>query len=148
MKVHRDGQVSRAEAEERARRQAEEELDRALTAQAELRSLVEDTQQRLAETEARFAAEIARSPRVRAVQRDAFIARAQQAARRAADRGGGPRASRRDAAAAGWLVQDAQATNLFAAEGVAVREVVTANGSAPTTCCTWTRARRGDRGQA
>ena len=41
VKVHRDGKISRLEAETRARRQAEEELSRAVADRDQLRSLVE-----------------------------------------------------------------------------------------------------------
>jgi type I restriction enzyme R subunit len=130
VKVHRDGQISLLEAEARARREAEEELAQALADHEELRSLVEQTQQRLAEAEARFAAEMGRARKVKAIQRDAFIARAQQVAAEplseAEVRGRVDEILR----LAGWDIQDAHATNLFAADGVAVREVATAKGVA------------------
>jgi hypothetical protein len=94
VKAHQDGQISRLEAEARARRQAEAELARTVDDREDLRSLVEQTQQRLAEVEARFEAEMGRAQRVRAVQRDAFIARAQHAAIEPLDRGRGPRPGR------------------------------------------------------
>ncbi|MFC4911451.1 DEAD/DEAH box helicase family protein [Actinomadura gamaensis] len=130
VKVHRDGQLSKLESESRARRQAEEELARVLADREELHSLVEATQQQLAAVEARFAEQMAKAPKVRADQRDAFIARAQQAS-------GEPLTEaevrqRVDAMLrlAGWDVQDADRANLFAKRGVAVREVPTAKGVA------------------
>ena len=54
VKVNREGQISRLEAEASARRQAEKELARVLADRDELRALVEQTQQRLAEADARF----------------------------------------------------------------------------------------------
>jgi type I restriction enzyme R subunit len=130
VKVHRDGQISRLEAEARARRQAEEELAQALTDREAMRSLVEQTQQRLVETEARFTAEMGRTEKVKAVQRDAFIARAQQAAGEALTEAEVRERVDEMLRLAGWNVQDANAINLFAADGVAVREVATAKGVA------------------
>ncbi|PRX01142.1 UNVERIFIED_ORG: type I restriction enzyme R subunit [Actinomadura viridilutea] len=130
VKVLRDGQISKLEAEARARRQAEEELARVLADREQLRALVEQSEQRAAEAWARLDAKMARAPKVGAAQRDAFIARAQQAA-------GTPltEAEVRERVdemlrLAGWAVQDADEVNLFAAQGVAVREVPTAKGVA------------------
>jgi hypothetical protein len=128
--VHRDGQISKLEAEARARRQAEEELARALADREELRSLVEQTQQRLAEAEARFAAEMSRARKVKPIQRDAFIARAQQAAGEPLTEAEVRQRVDEMLRLAGWDVQDGKAANLFAADGVAVREVATAKGVA------------------
>ena len=120
VKVHRDGQISRLDAEAHARRLAEDELARVQADREELRSLVEQSEQRLTEAEARFTAEMRHAQKVKAVQRDAFIARAQQA-------GGEPltEAEVRERVdqmlqVAGWDIQNANATNLFAADGVAV----------------------------
>jgi type I restriction enzyme, R subunit len=130
VKVHRDGQVSRLEAEARARRQAEDELSRALADREALSSLAEQAQQQLAEAEARFAAEMGRAQRVRAVQRDAFIARAQQVAGEPLTEAEVRQRVDEMLRQAGWDIQDAHAMNLFAADGVAVREVATAGGVA------------------
>jgi type I restriction enzyme, R subunit len=130
VKVHRDGQISQVEAETRARRQAEEELARALADRAELRSLVEQTQQRLTEAEARFAAEMGHARKVKASDRDAFIARAQQAIGEPLTEAEVRERIDKMLGRAGWDVQNPHATNLFAADGVAVREVPTAAGVA------------------
>jgi type I restriction enzyme, R subunit len=130
VKVHRDGRISGLEADARARRQAEEELARALAGRQELRSLVEQAQQRLTEAEARFTAEMGRAQRVKAVQRDAFIARAQQAAAEPLTEAEVRERVDQMLRLAGWAIQNANATNLFAADGVAVREVATAEGVA------------------
>lgn len=130
VKVHRDGQISRLEADARAHRQAEEELARALADRQELRSLVEQTQQRLAEAETRFTADMERAQRVKAVQRDAFIARAQQAAAEPLTEAEVRERVDEMLRLAGWAIQNANATNLFAADGVAVREIATAEGVA------------------
>lgn len=128
--VQRDGQVSKAEAETRARYQAEEELARALTDREQLRVLVEQSHPRVAEAEARFAGEVARVAKVKAVDRDVFIARAQQAAATPLTENEVRARVDEMLRMAGWDIQDAQAVNLFAADGVAVREVATANGVA------------------
>jgi hypothetical protein len=44
--------------------------------------------------------------------------------------------------AAGWVVQDYKAANLYAAQGVAIRELPTDAGPR-TTCCSWTAKRSG-----
>jgi type I restriction enzyme R subunit len=130
VKVHRDGQISRLDAEARARRLAEEELARAQADREELRSLVAQTEQRLAEAEARFTAEMRHAQKVKAVQRDAFIARAQQAAGEPLTEAEVRERVDQMLQLAGWDIQNANATNLFAADGVAVREVATAKGVA------------------
>jgi type I restriction enzyme, R subunit len=130
VKVYRDGETSRLEAEARARRQAEDELARAMVDREELSSLVEEAQQRLAEAEARFTAELGRTPRVKAVQRDAFIARAQQAAGEPLTEAEVRERVDEMLRLAGWDVQDPNGVNLFAADGVAVREVATTKGVA------------------
>ncbi|SEG23896.1 type I restriction enzyme, R subunit [Thermomonospora echinospora] len=128
--VHRDGQLSRLEAEARARRQAEQELVRVQTARDELRALVEQTDRRLKEAQARFAAELERAQKVKPAHRDAFIARAQRAAGEPLTEAEVRTRVDEMLRLAGWAVQDADAVNLFAADGVAVREVATADGVA------------------
>jgi type I restriction enzyme, R subunit len=130
VKVHRDGQISRLDAEARARRLAEEELAQAQADREELRSLVQQTEQRLAEAEARFTAEMRHAQKMKAVQRDAFIARAQQAAGEPLTEAEVRERVDQMLQLAGWDIQNANATNLFAADGVAVREVATAKGVA------------------
>lgn len=130
VKVSRDGQLTKLEAETQARLQAEEELARVLEQRDELLALVEQSQQDLAAAEARFAAENANAPRVSAAQRDAFIARAQHAATEPLTEAEVRQRVDEMLHLAGWAVQDASDTNLFAAQGVAVREVPTAKGVA------------------
>ncbi|MEU8346630.1 DEAD/DEAH box helicase family protein [Spirillospora sp. NPDC048832] len=130
VKVSRDGQVSKLEAEARARRQAEEELAQALAGQEALRASVEQTQQQLAEAEKRFAAQVASAQKVRPADRDAFIARAQHAAAKPLTEAEVRERVDEMLRLAGWDVQNAKDTNLFAAQGVAVREVPTAKGVA------------------
>jgi type I restriction enzyme R subunit len=130
VKVHRDGQESRLEAEARGRREAEAELSRAMANEAELRSLVDKAGQRLAQAEARFTAEMAHSPKVKAVARDAFIARAQQAAGEPLTEAEVRERVDEMLRLTGWEIQNANAVNLFAGDGVAVREVATASGIA------------------
>ena len=117
VKVHRDGKISRLEAETRARRQAEEELSRAVADRDQLRSLAEGAQQCLAEAETRFTAELGRAGRVKAVQRDAFIARAQQAAGESLTEAEVRERIDEMLRLADWDVQDANAVNLCAADG-------------------------------
>ncbi|MBO2454204.1 DEAD/DEAH box helicase family protein [Actinomadura barringtoniae] len=130
VKVARDGQVSKLEAEARARRQAEEELARALADREALRSLVAQGQQELVAAQARFASQLASAPKVRPAQRDAFIARAQHVAGEPLTEAEVRERVDEQLRLAGWDVQDANDVNLFAGQGVAVREVPTAKGVA------------------
>lgn len=128
--VHRDGQLSRLEAEARSRRQVEKELVRALADQERLQALVEQADHRFAEAEAHFDAELRRARKVKAVERDAFIARAQQAASEPLTETEVRTRVDEMLRLAGWDIQNPRGTNLLAAEGVAVREVATADGVA------------------
>jgi len=126
----RDGQVSRLEAEARARREAEQKLARALADREAQRALVEETQQRLAELEALFAERLGKASKVKPAERDAFIARAQYASASPLTEAEVRVRVDEMLLAAGWEVQDAGEINLFAGRGVAVREVKTAKGTA------------------
>lgn len=130
VKVSRDGQMSKLEVEARARHQAEEELARVLADQDALHALVAQSQNQLAEAEARFAAQIAEAPQVGAAERDAFIARAQHAAAKPLTEAEVRQRVDQMLRLSGWAVQDNHDINLFAAQGVAVREVPTAKGVA------------------
>ena len=71
-----------------------------------------------------------RAQKVKAVQRDAFIARAQQAAGEPLTEAEVRERVDEMLRLAGWDVQNPNSINLFAADGVAVREVATAKGVA------------------
>jgi type I restriction enzyme R subunit len=83
----------------------------------QLRSLAEGAQQCLAEAETRFTAELGRAGRIKAVQRDAFIARAQQAAGEPLSEAEVRERIDEMLRLADWDVQDANAVNLCAADG-------------------------------
>lgn len=128
--VHRDGEITQVQAEARARAAAEQALARALADRDELQSLVQQMNERLAEVEAAFAAEMGKRKKVEPAQRDAFIAKAQHAAREPLTEAEVRQRVDEMLRLAGWSVQDAKNPNLFAAAGVAVREVATASGAA------------------
>ncbi|GLZ05949.1 type III restriction endonuclease subunit R [Actinomadura sp. NBRC 104412] len=130
VKVHRDGQVTKLEAERRARQEAEAELARAVADRERLRVLLGESTRDAAEAERRFATSAASTRRVNAAERDAFVARAQQAATEPLTEAEVRVRVDEMMALAGWSVQDAATVNLFAAQGVAVREVSTADGVA------------------
>jgi type I restriction enzyme R subunit len=128
--VTRDAKATLLEAEARARTEAQRALERATADRNQLETLVEQMNARLADMEAAFVQKLKKIKRPSAVERDNLIARAVHVARQ-------PRTERevreevdRMLDAAGWLVQDADKINLFAGEGVAVRETYTARGPA------------------
>ncbi|MBW8485960.1 DEAD/DEAH box helicase family protein [Actinomadura parmotrematis] len=128
--VSRDGETSKLEAEARARRQVEEELARALAEREALQAAVAQAQRERAEAEERFTAQVGGAGKVRPAERDAFIARAQHAAAAPLTEAEVREHVDGMLRAAGWDVQDEKDINLFAADGVAVREVGTARGVA------------------
>jgi len=128
--VVRDEKATLLEAEARAREEAQKALEQATADRDRLQSLVAELNARLEELESAFAQNLKKIKKPSAVERDKLIERAVHAAR-------GPRTERevreevdRMLAAAGWLVQDADKVNLFAGDGVAVREAYTARGPA------------------
>ncbi|WP_432869304.1 DEAD/DEAH box helicase family protein [Microbispora rosea] len=128
--VTRDEKATLLEAEARARVAAQRALEQAIADRNQLQSLVEQLNARLADMEAAFAQNLKKIRKPSAVERDNLIERAVHAARQ-------PRTERevreevdRMLLAAGWLVQDANKANVFAGDGVAVREAYTARGPA------------------
>ncbi|GAB1820038.1 DEAD/DEAH box helicase family protein [Herbidospora sp. RD11066] len=130
VKVRLDEKTSRFEAERRAREEAEQELSRATADRDHLRALIDQLNTRLNEFESSFADRMRSAKRPTAGDREIFIEKAIRAARE-------PRTERevreevdRMLVAAGWDVQDAGREDLFAGDGVAVREAQTATGPA------------------
>ncbi|MFJ5798779.1 DEAD/DEAH box helicase family protein [Streptomyces decoyicus] len=126
-----DGKEDRLEREQAARVEAEAELARAEADRAELRDLVAELSDRITELadpalESRSTARPLDGPS----QRDEFIAHAHKAARPPLSEAQVRAELDRILEQAGWVVQDDNAKNLFAGDGVAVREVSTAVGRA------------------
>ncbi|MFF4777907.1 DEAD/DEAH box helicase family protein [Microtetraspora fusca] len=128
--VKRDEKATLLEAEARARAAAQEALEQATADRDQLKTLVAELNTRLHDMEDAFAASLRKIKKPSAAERDNFIARAVHVARQ-------PRTERevreevdRMLVAVGWLVQDADQVNLFAGQGVAIREAYTARGPA------------------
>ncbi|WP_196444803.1 DEAD/DEAH box helicase family protein [Planomonospora sp. ID67723] len=128
--VTRDEKATLLEAEARARAEAQRALEQATADRDRLQTLVEQMDARLAEMEAAFARSLQQIKKPSAVERDNLIARAVHVARQ-------PRTEKevreevdRMFVASGWLVQDADKVNLYAGQGVAIREAYTASGPA------------------
>ncbi|WP_422733017.1 DEAD/DEAH box helicase family protein [Micromonospora sp. WMMD558] len=130
IKLRRDDQATQLEAEARARLAAEQALAQAKADRDQLQVLVEQMNARLAEVEAKFLLELATPPKVSAAKRDAFIESAQRAAREPLTEAEVRAEVDAMLTAAGWVIQDAKAPNVFAGDGIAVREVRTASGPA------------------
>ncbi|MFB9836966.1 DEAD/DEAH box helicase family protein [Actinoallomurus acaciae] len=130
VKLHREDKATLLQAEARARAAAEEALQQAVADKEQLRSLVEQMNARVAELEAEFAAQISRRPKVSAVDRDSLIRRAQEATAEPLTEAEVRQRVDAMLTAAGWAVQNLEEVDLYAATGVAVREVATAAGSA------------------
>jgi len=123
-----DGNADRLERERLAREQAERELEQARRDSEALREYItaqadELEQLRVGLTHPAFA-------KASPSQRDAFIERAQRAARPPMNEAQVRAEIDQLLAQAGWQVQDVNMMNLTAAQGVAVREVSTAVGRA------------------
>lgn len=130
VRVRRDAKTTQLEAEARARADDEQALRKALADQDRLRALLADADERARDLQAAFDTQLRAKRKVTAVERDRLVEGAQKAAAQ-------PLTERevRDQVddmlrAAGWAVQDVSQVNLYAADGVAVREVATAAGPA------------------
>lgn len=126
-----DGKHSRLEREQAARAQAEAELARAEKERAALRDLVAELSDKITElTAPAVESRTVARPLDGASQRDEFIAHAQKAAKPPMSEAQVRTELDRILEKAGWAVQDDSAKNLYAGQGVAVREVSTAVGRA------------------
>jgi len=130
VKLRLDGKTSRLEAERLAREEAEHLLAEAAAGQDQLRTLVNQLKARVREFEEPFTQSLRHSRRLSAAEREDLIESARLAARE-------PRTEREVReeidhmlGEAGWVVQNRDEVNLWAAQGVAVRELATATGFA------------------
>lgn len=130
VKLHRDDKATQAAAEARARAAAEQALAQATVDRDQLYALVEQMNSRLTEVEATFAVQVTRPQKITPTERDSFIDAAQKAARPPLTEVEVRAKVDAMLVAAGWQVQDAKSPNLYAAQGVALREVATASGPA------------------
>ncbi len=130
VKLRRDDKATQLQAQSRARAAAEEALAQATVDREQLQALVAQMNARLAEVEMAFNNRVSKPRRISATKRDAFIDSAQKAAREPFTEVEVREEVDAMLAAAGWHIQDAGAANLFAGQGVALREVVTASGPA------------------
>ncbi|MDA0632532.1 DEAD/DEAH box helicase family protein [Nonomuraea sp. MCN248] len=126
----RDEKATLLEAEARARAQAQEALERANAERDRLNLLLKQMDDRMTDMRRAFDENLKKIKKPTPAERDNLIARAVRVARQ-------PRTERevreevdRMLVAAGWLIQDAGRENLYAGDGVAVREAHTARGPA------------------
>lgn len=131
VRIQLDTEASRAQAEQAARRAAEQELAAATATQSALRTMVEQLEAQMRSLQDDLAERAARPAEVPAATRNAFIDRARRASARPLTEQQTREAIDAMLTAAGWAVQDASAVNLFTERrGVAVREVTLAAGRA------------------
>lgn len=125
-----DRDSNREEINEQARQAAAEELAHAASVQANLSSLVESLSEELRRLEIAFQA-TRTTRRLTAAQREALVSNARRASQEPLNEIQVRDRIDQMLTAAGWRVQDSKGSqNLYAARGVAVREVTTAVGRA------------------
>lgn len=130
VKLRRDDKATQLQAQSRARVAAEEALAQATADREQLQTLIVQMNAQLAEAETAFDKQVSKPGRIGAAARDAFIDSAQKAAREPLTEAEVREEVDALLTMAGWLIQDASAANLFAGQGVALREVQTASGPA------------------
>lgn len=123
-----DGRPSLVQAQADAQAAAERAVREASARQGEAAALVASLEP--AAQEAQRAAELRKPGRVSAARREEFITRARRASHEPLNEVQTRAEIDRQLRAAGWMVQDENEINLFAATGVAVREVTLATGRA------------------
>lgn len=131
MRLQVDRQTEMAAAEAAAQRTATQEILSAVRGQAELGQLVRDLSTQVSELQRRLTDRAsATTSEMDSATRESLLARSQLASRPALNEVQVRRIIDRMLADAGWTVQDAAETNLYANDGVAIREVSTATGRA------------------
>ncbi|WP_199431194.1 DEAD/DEAH box helicase family protein [Qaidamihabitans albus] len=117
-------------AEEAARRQAVEEIQQTMQAQAGMAELIKNLTNQVDDLQRRLTDKAEHTTAIDPATRDEYVERAQSASRRPLNEAQTRRLIDRMLAHAGWTVQDISDTNVHASQGVAVREVPTAKGRA------------------
>lgn len=131
VKVRLGDKTSRLDSERLAGADAQHLLAQAAAHRDELTALVDQLMARVSEFEQSFAASLRRRRRLSAAEREDFIERARLAARQPRTEPEVREETDRMLRSAGWSVQDPGSVNLWvAAQGVAVREMITATGPA------------------
>lgn len=131
VKVRLGDKTSRLDSERLAGADAQRLLAQAAADRDELTALVDQLMARVSEFEQSFAASLRRRRRLSAAEREDFIERARLAARQPRTEPEVREETDRMLRSAGWSVQDPGSVNLWvAAQGVAVREMITATGPA------------------
>ncbi|MGW3996390.1 DEAD/DEAH box helicase family protein [Amycolatopsis sp. NPDC004772] len=130
MKTTIDEQTSKAAAEAAAQAVANREILRAVQAQAGMPELIKQLSTKVDDLQRQLGAEAAAAAPIDSALREEYVERATIASRPRLTEAQVRRIIDRMLADAGWVVQARAATNVFAAQGVAVREVPTATGRA------------------
>ena len=130
MRLSLDQQTSMAQAQVEARRQAEREILDAVRAQGELRDLVHQLSAKVTELQRQLSERATHAEAIAPAERDRLVWRSQLASHPPLNEAQVRERIDEMLTRAGWVVQDLNAMNLHAAQGVAVREVPTAAGRA------------------
>jgi type I restriction enzyme, R subunit len=130
MKTNVDEQTARAAAEAAAQAAANQEILRAVQAQAGMQQLIQQLSTKVDGLQRQLSAKASAAVPIDSALRDEYLERAAIASRALLTEAQVRRIIDRMLADAGWAVQDRAATNVHAAQGVAVREVPTATGRA------------------
>ena len=117
-------------AEAAAQAAADAAVRQAVEAQADLRTLVTELAGKVADLQQQLTTRAERAAPIDAALRDRYVEQAAVASRPRLTEAQTRRIIDRMLVAAGWVVQDRADTNVHAAQGVAVREVPTADGRA------------------
>lgn len=123
-------QTARASAETAAQAAANQEILRAVRAQAGMHGLIEQLATKVDDLQRRLTEKATAAEPIDSALREEYVERAAIASRPLLTEAQVRRIIDRMLAGAGWAVQDRAATNVHAARGVAVREVPTATGRA------------------
>lgn len=130
MKTTIDEQTARSAAEAAAQAAANQEILRAVQAQAGMQELIQQLSTKVDDLQQQLSDKAATAPSIDSVLREEYVERATIASRPLLTEAQVRRIIDRMLADAGWVVQDRAATNVHASLGVAVREVPTATGRA------------------
>lgn len=130
MKTTIDEQTSRATAEAAAQAAANQEILRAVQAQAGTQEMIKQLSTKVDDLQRQLGEKAATAEPIDSALREEYVERATSASRPLLTEAQVRRIIDRMLVHAGWVVQDRAATDVFAAQGVAVREVPTATGRA------------------
>jgi type I restriction enzyme R subunit len=130
MKTKVDEHTAQATAEAAAQAAANQEILRAVQAQAGMQELIQQLSSKVDSLQQQLSAQASAAEPIDSALREEYLEHAAIASRPLLTEAQVRRIIDRMLATAGWIVQDRAATNVYAAQGIAVREVPTATGRA------------------